>query len=154
LADKTHSAAPETGLTRRQVMATSAWAVPVIAVAVATPLAAASTTPVAQYTLAGISATGNPGETLVGDARPGARIRTVPEGNPVPGQVVTFVYVSGPFTLNDTSAATDGEGAARVGITFDAGAPNGILGAIQALWTGPDGVSYDELVDVSTNFAE
>jgi hypothetical protein len=154
MAEKIRSGAPETGITRRQVMATSAWAVPVIAVAVATPLAAASDQPVAQYTFAGISATGNPGETLVDDARPGARIRTVPEGNPVPGQVVTFVYVSGPFTLNETTATSDGEGAARVSITFNADASNGILGAIQALWTGPDGVSYDELVDVSTNFAE
>jgi hypothetical protein len=141
------------GISRRQVLAGSAWAVPVIAVAVATPLAAASETPIPKYTFAGISATGDPGETLVDDFRPGARVRTDPEGNPVAGQVVSFVYVSGPFTMNENTATTDGEGAARVGVTFAANAQPGILGAIQAFWTGPDGVKYDDTVDVSVNAA-
>lgn len=122
-----------------------------IAVAVATPLAAASQEPVAKYTFAGISATGEPGETLAGNERPGARVRTVPDGSPVAGQVVTFVYVSGPFTMNENTAITDAEGAARVGVTFAPDAGRGILGAIQAFWTGPDGVDYDDTVDVSVN---
>lgn len=152
--EKKQFVAPESEISRRQVMVGAAWAAPVVALAVAAPMAAASVPPPEpQYLFAGISATGKPGETLNGDDRPGARIRTK-EGAYVPNKTVTFAYVSGPFTLLDVTGVTDGEGRAFVRVTFNEVIdPEFPLGAIEAFWTGNDGVEYDELVDVSADFA-
>jgi hypothetical protein len=145
--EKKQSVAPENGMSRRQVMVGAAWAAPVVALAVAAPMAAASNTP-PQYEFAGISATGTAGETLTGDARPGARIRDA-NNSPVAGEIVVFAYVDGPFRLNDVTATTDVNGRALVGVTFDAEGVPGPLGAIEATWAGADGKKYVELVEVS-----
>ena len=126
------------GFTRRQATTAAAWSLPVIALAVAAP-AAAATDPVRNYEMGGASATGTPGEVLTGNNRPGASIRTKIDNNAVQGEAITFSYESEEdkllFTLTgSTSVVTGIDGFAYVDATISANATPGKIGYVLASW--------------------
>ncbi|MGW9159331.1 hypothetical protein [Microbacterium sp. NPDC055665] len=109
-----HSVSPEQtrGFSRRSVVGAAAWSVPVVALSVATPLAAASTA--AQLVL-GAPTTANVNEQLTVSAR-----LVGDDGQPMVGESITFsvsptsVGTFGPAAANVT-VQTNGTGEATVG---------------------------------------
>lgn len=96
-------------LSRRGIVRAAAWSAPVIATAVAAPLAAASTETVTVQNVGSAgSVYGGETSSIVVEVRRGGAVAV--------GETVSFVIVSGSGTLGSASAVTDAQGRATASL--------------------------------------
>ncbi|NQX27390.1 hypothetical protein HQQ81_08505 [Microbacteriaceae bacterium VKM Ac-2854] len=109
-------------LSRRGIVRTAAWAAPVIATAVAAPLAAASTEAVTVQNV-GSSGSVYGGETasIVIEVRKGGLVAA--------GESVAFVIASGSGTLGAASVVTDAQGRASTTLVITVADSTAVVGA-------------------------